>query len=144
MAPRIEGVENSNGQIDCFSIDLQNSELFNVELFEELAKRVDYRSGIQTSMLKYLVVSERMWIFSETQAHFGFYTKLKSIDQNANLQSAGAISIRYYSPGLQESLPRRKIYNWSSSLVPDLEKAVSDKYKFSEIVNKLGEHFKVE
>ncbi len=145
MAPRVEAPETSNEHINHFLIDLQAPVPFDAALFEELAKRVNYRQTIDTSMLKYVVVNRRMWVFSEKQIHFGFYDQLKQTGENGKLQSAGAITVYYYSAEIHGTVPpRRKIEGWSSSLVPELSKTTSDEYKSSELKKTLDEFFVIE
>lgn len=137
MAPRVETPELQNGSITRFSVDLNSPDEFNTELFDRLAKEVN--CTVSVSILKYIVIEGRMWVFSNNESHYGLWTDLKNKGEVGRLQSAGCIEVRHY-----EILPRRILDDWSSSLDPDLLKSDSNRYKLGPLKEKLGNFFMIE
>lgn len=144
MAPRVEAPEVNNGKVNCFSVDINDPSSFDPQLFDQLAKQVGYTDGIDTSMLKFVVIGGRMWIFPFEQSHFDFYSRLK-VEKVGKLQSAGMVRVKYFIPDrYDETLVRRNIDDSSDSLESDLLKPDSERYKLGVMKEKLGKFFRVE
>jgi len=152
MPPRIERVvdlsaETQGAEGKYFVIDLQEeSETFDIDLFHRQVKTVGpFPAKYQgQAVVKYIVVSNRMFIFSSAIKHDSFHDFLTRSRVSGELQSAGDIEINFalFRPGLKSG---RRIGSYSLSLAQgdQLPREKSEEYKRAKIKDALGGLFQV-
>lgn len=121
-----------------FTVDLKLSpNYFSSTEFDDMARKVNYNPQLMISRLKFLVVSDVIYISGDGPRHLSFWNSLKI---KGRLQSAGKISVNHSPSDI--SYPPRSIYGYSRSLLGILPKEESEKYKITVLEKVLGDFFK--
>ncbi len=143
----IYSAETQGAEGKYFVINLQEQvETFDLDLFHSQVKEVgSIRARYPgRALVKYVVVGDRMFIFSSAIMHDSFYDSLKRSGVSGEPQSAGNIEIDFTlsHPGLKSG---RKIASYSLSLAQSdqLPSEKSDEYKRTTIKRVLGGLFQV-
>lgn len=128
-----------------FSFELKNPEKFDREYFDALAKNINY-DGSHMSDLKFIVLSDSVYVFSESYLHSTAYHLLKSQPAlvEAQIQCAGDLKVYYVNGKFRNTDNYRRLTGSSISLNDEgiLNAVNSDKYK-NEVLAKAGFPFEV-
>lgn len=132
MSPRVEGLRGKEqGEVICFFVDLTSEVPFDPQAFDTNVSSIVNKFG----HAKFVVVSDRLWIFPWHIMHINFVQGLEAEEKEGKLQCAGMLIV---------SGPIRLLSGSSPSLVRRLPDDDSEKYKTTKLQEVLGEFFAID
>lgn len=135
MPPTVEGLEVGRFQKPFFSIDLEGTENFDAERFDQQANEVIAANDEPSNArLKFVVVGSRMAIFSSDIMHVDAYMSLPD-KYDGELLCGGMVTVRENKRiiwGNSVSLKKRR-----------LKLEASDNFKNTVLQSELGEYFEI-
>lgn len=144
MSPLVESEKHKPSDLPYFRVLLNDPSDFNDELFDSLAKKAGYDETAGMSLLKFIVVSDVMFVFPDNIMHDDFWYAIKDDSKpEGRPQCAGRIVLRDVPKGAP--IPKRVISDHSYTLNREgiLSTEDSNKYKMEIIAPKLGPYFQV-
>lgn len=132
--------EGKQQAIPTFVMDLASETPFDPAFFDSQLVAIAKPEG-PTGAVKFVVINGQMILFeSKSGMHSTVYRFAPTIGINGFPVAAGSINFDLSKDGLD----RRRIHDYSASLIDEgLNPEDSDKYRETELREKLGEHFRI-